>query len=443
LGRQLWTLKDIIQVTSTFAELGLAEPIMRALTAANYVTPTPIQSMAIPSLLEGRNLLGIAQTGTGKTAAFALPILHHLTSNMERTTPRSARALIMAPTRELACQISDSFKAYGRFLGLRQTSIFGGVSQNAQVKAMARGVDILIATPGRLLDLIDQGHVRLDQAKILVLDEADRMLDMGFIRDVKKIISTMSKERQSLLFSATMPGEVEKLANEILKDPVRVEVAATTVTVDRIDQRLYYVEASNKRNLLSKLLEDPELARVIVFTRTKHGANRVAEQLEKSGIAVEALHGNKSQNARQAALNQFRNGKARVLVATDIASRGIDVTGVTHVINFELPHEPESYVHRVGRTARAGTEGIALSFCDASERSMLRGIEKLTRRPLTVVGDMPASFQHASSKPPARGGNAGRGGYNPTRDRDASANPRSGQRNNRKPFAGRKETRAA
>jgi ATP-dependent RNA helicase RhlE len=423
---------------TNFADLGLAEPIMRALTAANYETPTPIQAQAIPFLLAGRNLLGIAQTGTGKTAAFALPILHSLTADQTRILPRSTRALILAPTRELAVQISDSFKTYGRFLGLRQTSIFGGVSQNAQVKAMQRGVDILIATPGRLLDLIDQGHVRLDQAKILVLDEADRMLDMGFIRDVRKIIGAMPKERQSLLFSATMPPEVEKLANDILKDPARVEVVAKTVTVDRIDQRLYYVETSKKRALLSELLENPELSRVIVFTRTKHGANRVAEQLEKTGIVTEALHGNKSQNARQQALNQFRAGKARVLVATDIASRGIDVNGVTHVINYELPHEPESYVHRVGRTARAGNEGIALSFCDASERSFLRGIEKLTRRPLTVIGSVPANFQASSDRPAQPRGPRGDG-----RDRDASNGRPSSQRRSRKAFRGGKETRAA
>lgn len=428
--------KDIIQVsTVTFAELGIAEPILRALTAANYTMPTSIQLQSIPVLLSGRNLLGIAQTGTGKTAAFALPILQRLAAEPGKLTPKCARALILAPTRELAVQIFDSFKTYGRHLGLRQASIFGGVSQVGQVKAMSRGVDILVATPGRLLDLVDQGHVRLDQAKFLVLDEADRMLDMGFIRDVKKIISTMPRERQSLLFSATMPAEVAGLAAQILHDPVRIEVAATTVTVDRIDQRLYYVDAAGKRALLNELLENPELQRVIVFTRTKHGANRVAENLEKIGVTTEALHGNKSQNARQKALNQFRNGHARVLVATDIASRGIDVTGVTHVINYELPNEPESYVHRVGRTARAGAEGIALSFCDPSERPFLRSIEKLTRRPLTVVGEEPA-FEASRSR------NTGRPA---TRDGAYRPHSRPPQQRNRRKGGGRSgnETRAA
>lgn len=429
--------------TSLFSDLGVCEPILRALAAEGYAHATPIQAQAIPSLLQGKNILGIAQTGTGKTAAFALPILQKLTETTAiKAGPRGTRALILAPTRELAVQIAASFKTYGRHLGLRQTMIFGGVSQHGQVKAMARGVDILVATPGRLLDLINQGHVRLDKTDFLVLDEADRMLDMGFIRDIRKIIAALPKTRQSLLFSATMAKEIERLANDILIDPVRIEVAAKTVAVDRIDQRVYFVKGADKRPLLFDLLSDGSLSRVIVFTRTKHCANRVSEQLEKRGISTDALHGNKSQNARQKALARFRDGKARVLVATDIAARGIDVTGVTHVINYELPNEPESYIHRIGRTARAGSEGIALSFCDASERSYLRSIEKLIRRPLTVVGEMPAEFHGAPSSPPPRQRNGrGRGPVNVT----ASKSPQSANRNNRRrrPSRGEQRTRAA
>jgi len=375
--------------TQTFADLGIVEPICRALAAEGYETPTPIQLQAIPSLLQGRDLLGLAQTGTGKTAAFALPIIQKLAHDQTKRTPRGARALILAPTRELAIQIDESLAVYGRNLHLSHTVIFGGVSQLRQVKAMANGVDILVATPGRLLDLMNQRHVKLADTKILVLDEADRMLDMGFVNDVKKIIATMPRERHSLLFSATMPKSIESLAAEILRSPVRVEVTPEVVTVDRIEQHVLFVDQKRKRELLAKLLENPDLSRVIIFTRTKHCANRVSEQLEKGGVPSEAIHGNKSQGARQRALEQFRNGQARVLVATDIAARGIDVDGITHVINFELPNEPESYVHRIGRTARAGTSGIALSFCDASERSYLKQIERLTRRTLQVVDTRP------------------------------------------------------
>ncbi len=372
---------------TTFADLGVAEPLQRALQAENYHTPTPIQARAIPLLLDGKDLLGIAQTGTGKTAAFALPILQQLADRPDRVGRGGARALILAPTRELAIQIGEAIKVYGRHYHLRHTVIVGGIGQQPQVRAMSRGVDILVATPGRLLDLINQGHVRLKAASILVLDEADRMLDMGFIRDVRKIVAALPRERQSLLFSATMPADVARLAAEILRDPVRIEISPKTVTVDKVEQHVYFVDAARKRALLIDLLRDPALARVIVFTRTKHGANRVSEQVDKAGISTEALHGNKSQGARQRALARFRAGQARVLVATDIAARGIDVDGITHVINFELPNEPESYVHRIGRTARAGAAGIALSFCDSSERSHLRGIERLTKRPMTVAGD--------------------------------------------------------
>ena len=370
---------------TTFADLGVAEPLCRALAAQNYVNPTPIQAQSIPALLEGRDLLGLAQTGTGKTAAFTLPILQHLAATHEKREPKTARALILAPTRELALQIGKSIETYGKNLKLRHTAIFGGVNQFRQVRAMSGGVDILVATPGRLLDLMNQKHVDLRRTSILVLDEADRMLDMGFVRDVKKIIAALPVKRQSLLFSATMPKSIEHLAAEILKDPARVEVTPEVVTVDKIDQRVMHVDGKRKRELLAKLLDDADLSRVIVFTRTKHCANRVSEQLEKSGVPSEAIHGNKSQGARQRALDNFRNGKARVLVATDIAARGIDVTGITHVINYELPNEPESYVHRIGRTARAGKSGIAVSFCDNAERAHLKSIEKLTKRPLTVV----------------------------------------------------------
>jgi len=380
-------LLDTPAAAPAFTDLGLAEPLLKALADANYTTPTPIQAQAIPALLQGRDMLGLAQTGTGKTAAFALPILQQLAAVKTNPAPKSVRALILAPTRELAVQIGDSIKTYGRNLRLRHAVILGGVSQGPQVRAVSRGVDILIATPGRLMDLLNQRHLRLDQVSHLVLDEADRMLDMGFIRDVRKIVAALPKQRQSLLFSATMPDEVSKLAHEMLQNPLRIEVTPKKIAVERIAQSVYHVNMPEKRPLLEKLLEDPALNRVIVFTRTKHRANRVAEQLEKAGISSDAIHGNKSQNARQKALDAFRSGRARVLVATDIAARGIDVSGVTHVINYELPNEPESYVHRIGRTARAGAEGAAISFCDISERAYLRDIERLTKQRMDVVTD--------------------------------------------------------
>ncbi|MEX2649960.1 MAG: DEAD/DEAH box helicase [Alphaproteobacteria bacterium] len=374
----------------SFSELGLAEPLLRALSAGDYVRPTPIQARAIPHVLAGKDLLGVAQTGTGKTAAFALPMLQLLAEAPDRPGPRRVRALILAPTRELAIQIDTSLGTYGRHLRLRHGVVFGGVGQRPQVDALARGLDVLVATPGRLLDLLGQGHVRLDMANFLVLDEADRMLDMGFIRDVRKIVQELPRRRQTLLFSATMPAEIGRLASEVLRDPVRVAVTSATVTVDQVEQHVFFVETANKRALLVKLLGDPDLARVLIFTRTKHGADRVVKQLGAAGIPADALHGNKSQGARQQALQRFRDGHARVLVATDIAARGIHVDEVTHVINYELPNVPESYVHRIGRTARASAEGIALSFCDATERVYLRDIEKLTRRPLTVAGARPS-----------------------------------------------------
>jgi ATP-dependent RNA helicase RhlE len=378
-----------------FSDLGLAEALQRALNARNHVIPTPIQVKAIPQLLEGRDILGIAQTGTGKTGAFALPILHQLSrkhGHNGANAPGSPRALILAPTRELAIQIGDEFRAYGQFLHLRHTVIFGGVKQGAQVKALSRGIDIVIATPGRLLDLMSQRKLRLDAVEFLVLDEADRMLDMGFQRDVNKIIAAIPKARQTLLFSATMPGEITRLSKDILLDPVRVEVTPQATPIERIEQSIFHVDAKGKIALLASILDDPALSKVIVFTRTKHRANRVVEKLSKGGIDAEAIHGNKSQGARQRALKRFRDGHARVLVATDIAARGIDIEGITHVINFELPNVAESYVHRIGRTARAGASGAAYSFCDPAERAYLKDIERLIQRPLTVIGDGPVPF---------------------------------------------------
>ena len=375
-----------------FSALGLAEPIQRALDARDHVTPPPIQARAIPHLLGGADMLGIAQTGTGKTAAFALPILHRLSRRRPMKGRRDPRALVLAPTRELAIQIGDEFQAYAKHLKVRHTVIFGGVSQKPQVGALARGTDIVVATPGRLLDLMNQRHLSLGRIECLVLDEADRMLDMGFVRDVRKIVGALPADRQSLLFSATMPAEIARLSGEILDDPVRVEVTPQSTPVERIDQSVHHVEAgAAKRALLADILADPALAKVMVFTRTKHRANRVAEHLNKCGVDAEAIHGNKSQGARQRALARFRAGEARVLVATDIAARGIDVDGVTHVVNFELPNEPESYVHRIGRTARAGATGAAVAFCDSSERTYLADIERLMGRRLQVIGDAPAA----------------------------------------------------
>jgi len=373
-------------MTTTFAELALIEPIRRALSHENYQHPTPIQAQAIPPLLAGRDLCGIAQTGTGKTAAFALPMLQRLAAEATPRRRLSPRALVLAPTRELAIQIGDSFRVYGRFLPLRSAVIYGGVGQRPQVAAVAAGVDILVATPGRLIDLMEQGHVRLDGVSIFVLDEADRMLDIGFIRPIRRIIAALPKApRQSMCFSATMPPEVTKLCNDVLRDPTRVEVTPSASTVERVDQRVFFVDAPNKRRLLASLLRDRTVARALVFTRTKHGANRVAEQLSRGGVSADAIHGNKSQGARQRAIAGFRDGQLRVLVATDIAARGIDIDGITHVINYELPNVPETYVHRIGRTARAGAAGTAISFCDRAERGSLRDIERLTRRSLTVV----------------------------------------------------------
>lgn len=374
-----------------FAGLDLITSLQRAVHDEGYTTPTPIQAQAIPYVLSGRDLLGCAQTGTGKTAAFALPILQRLdisksrrhTSNGSRNgrSKRPVRALVVSPTRELAIQIADSFRAYGRYTGLKNAVIYGGVGQNPQVQALQRGVDILVATPGRLLDLMGQGHVNLKHVEVLVLDEADRMLDMGFIHDVRRIIKAVPQDRQTLLFSATIPDQIVRLADSILRDPLEVTVSPEQPTVETIEQAVFFVPKKEKQALLERLLANPaaNVTRALVFTRTKHGANRVVKRLEQRGIRAEPIHGNKSQTARQTALKNFRSGKTRVLVATDVASRGIDVDHISHVIQFDLPNEPETYVHRIGRTGRAGAEGIAYAFCDENERRYLKDIEKLIR----------------------------------------------------------------
>jgi ATP-dependent RNA helicase RhlE len=375
---------------TNFAGLDLVEPLQRALSVEGYTTPTPIQAQSIPYLLAGHDLLGIAQTGTGKTAAFVLPMLQSLHNtpfqNLKASHPR---ALVLAPTRELAIQIYESIKIYGKFLNIKATSIFGGVSQSKQIAALSQGVDIIVATPGRLLDLISQGMLHLSEVEIYVLDEADRMLDMGFIHDVRKITNQINKKRQTLLFSATMPAAVAALAQGLLTNPIRVEIALQSITADRIDQRVLFVEKSNKRDLLSAVLQDTNISRALVFTRTKHGANRVAKHLEANNIRTGVIHGNKSQNARQEALKGFKDGKLRILVATDIAARGIDVDAITHVINFDLPNDPETYVHRIGRTARAGAKGQAISFCDQEEKEYLFDIEKIIKKMIDVEIDHP------------------------------------------------------
>jgi ATP-dependent RNA helicase RhlE len=369
-----------------FHDLKLNDSLLRAVEKEGYTEPTPIQAQAIPFILDGKDVIGCAQTGTGKTAAFALPIIQRLSTNPRR---RHIRVLVLSPTRELAAQIGTNFGAYARHTPLKHTVIFGGVGQQPQVQAIRRKVDILVATPGRLLDLMNQGIVHLDKVEVFVLDEADRMLDMGFIHDVKRIIKKLPAKRQTLLFSATMPQAIQELGQRILIDPVRVEVTPQASTVDNVVQSVFFVERNNKRNLLTHLLKDPSVERVLVFTRTKHRANNLSKQLSRARMQAEAIHGNKSQTARTRALANFRDGKTRILVATDIAARGLDVDAVTHVINFDLPNEPESYVHRIGRTARAGASGIAYSFCDIDERKYLKDIEKLIRQHIPVIENHP------------------------------------------------------
>ncbi|RRB07790.1 DEAD/DEAH box helicase [Larkinella rosea] len=380
----------------SFTKLSLIEPILKALSAEGYTTPTPIQEQAIPILLERKDLLGCAQTGTGKTAAFAIPILQILSEQkLSDRGPRPIKALILTPTRELAIQIGESFSAYGKFLNLRHTVIFGGVPQHSQTLALKAGVDIMIATPGRLLDLMNQRFVHLQNIELFVLDEADRMLDMGFIHDVKKVIAKLPSQRQSLFFSATMPPEVSKLADTILRKPVRVEVTPISSTAETVKQAVYFVDKVDKKRLLIHLLNDKAIASALVFARTKHGADKVAKDLLKAGIPAEAIHGNKSQNARQRALSNFKSRQTRVLVATDIAARGIDVEELSHVINYELPNIPETYVHRIGRTGRAGNNGIALSFCDSEEKEYLRDINKLISKTIPVIDNHPYPMETA------------------------------------------------
>lgn len=376
----------------TFQELQLIEPIYKALQEEGYSKPTPIQAKAIPIILQNRDLLGCAQTGTGKTAAFAIPMLQLLHNNpIKRNEKSRIRSLILTPTRELAIQIGESFAAYGRHTNVKHTVIFGGVGQKPQTDALQRGVDVVIATPGRLLDLINQGFIKLNQLEQFVLDEADRMLDMGFVHDVKKIIKLLPAKRLSLFFSATMPPAIVTLANTILTNPTKVEVTPVSSTADTIKQAVYFVNKSDKNNLLLHILEDATIQTALVFTRTKHGADKVVKVLRKAGVTSEAIHGNKSQNARQNALKNFKNQTTRVLVATDIAARGIDVDDLTHVINYEIPNIPETYVHRIGRTGRAGAKGIAFSFCDVEEKPYLKDIHKLIAKNIPVVSNHPYS----------------------------------------------------
>ncbi|MEK2643873.1 DEAD/DEAH box helicase [Bdellovibrio sp. BCCA] len=375
--------------TTKFTDLPLIAPLQFSLKEAGYEHPTPIQLAAIPVILEGHDLLGIAQTGTGKTAAFSLPMLQNLSKHQTRRESKRPRALILTPTRELAIQIHENIVAYSNHLKLKHAVIFGGVGQAPQVKALQEGVDILIATPGRLMDLYQQKFLHLDRVEIFVLDEADRMLDMGFMQDIKKIVPLLPKKRHNLFFSATMPPEIQKLAHSILVNPKKVEVTPTSSTAEKVEQRVMYVEKKDKLDLLLHLLKDNSLFKVLVFVQMKYGANRVVDKLVKAGVEAAGIHGDKSQSARQRALEDFRTGKIRVLVATEIAARGIDIEGITHVINLEIPHIPESYVHRIGRTARAGASGQSISFATAEERSFIFAIEKITRQPIPLDKDQP------------------------------------------------------
>jgi ATP-dependent RNA helicase RhlE len=404
----------------SFEQLKLIDPILRAIEAEGYESPSPIQQQAIPPVLAGRDLLGCAQTGTGKTAAFALPILQRLSAEQARS--RDPRVLVLAPTRELALQIGDSFKSYGRNLPLKSAVVFGGVGLEPQISNLKRGVDILVATPGRLLDLMDRGAVNFRSLSVLVLDEADRMLDMGFIHDIKRILKTLPHKRQNLLFSATIPKEVKSLIDSILHNPVKVEVAPVSSTSEQVEQRAYFVGRADKRDLLLHILETENVTRALVFTRTKHNANKLEKFLMESGIKAAAIHGNKSQGARQRALEGFRSGQVRVLVASDIAARGIDIDAISHVINFEMPNEPETYVHRIGRTGRAEARGVALSFCDREEQKYLIDVEKVTRKKVPVVTDHPYTAgadapvppkQQRGPRPSRQGGRGGQRGGRP------------------------------
>ena len=411
-----------------FSELGLAAPLLKALAEEHYVTPTPIQAQAIPHVMTGRDLLGIAQTGTGKTAAFALPILHRLSTDTRRPERNTCRALVLSPTRELASQIAESFRTYGRHLGYSVAVVYGGVSIRPQIDRLMRGVDIVVATPGRLIDHLDQRTLRLDKVEIFVLDEADQMLDMGFILSLRRIVPLLPKKRQSLFFSATMPREIGSLAADLLSDPVKVSVAPVATTAERIDQRVLFVETHRKRMILAGLIRSEGMDRALVFTRTKHGADKVVKHLGEDGIPAAAIHGNKSQAQREKALAAFKSGAMRILVATDIAARGIDVEAVSHVVNFDLPNVAESYVHRIGRTARAGAEGRAISLCDGEERAYLKSIEKLTRQVIPSEDrrdpDAPRPTPSAEARPARAPGQ--RPGRKPEGRRDGA--PRGGER---------------
>jgi ATP-dependent RNA helicase RhlE len=397
-----------------FTDLGLAEPIARALTEERYETPTPIQAAAIPPAIEGRDVIGIAQTGTGKTAAFALPILNRLSRTQGKPWPKAPRVVVLCPTRELGGQIVDSFRTYGRHLRLKTALAIGGVPIGKQIRALAQGVDILVATPGRLLDLANERAIQFEHVEVLVLDEADRMLDMGFIRDIRKIVAMIPSERQTLFFSATMPQEISSLADQMLRNPVKVAVTPAATTVELIEQRAIRTDRAGKAGLLVTILTTEKVERALVFTRTKHGADRVVRSLEQAGIAAEAIHGNKSQGNRDRTMAAFRSGAIKTLVATDIAARGIDVDGVTHVVNYDLPNIPDTYVHRIGRTARAGASGVAISLVSSDEMPFLRDIEKLIRRPVPMTGAEsnwdPAKDDAAAAAEARRGGNRGRNG---------------------------------
>ena len=418
------TLQSIMN--TNFQTLGLIEPLLKAIQEEGYTTPTPIQAESIPIVLQGKDLLGCAQTGTGKTAAFTLPILQLLVKNKTGERRKKIRSLIVTPTRELAIQIGESFNAYGRHTGLNCTVIFGGVGQGPQVTALRNGVDVVIATPGRLLDLMNQGHLNIREVEIFVLDEADRMLDMGFVHDVKKLLAVLPKKRQSLFFSATMPPEIIKLASSILDNPSQVSVTPVSSTVDIIQQHVYFVDKGNKNALLVEVLKDKNIKIALVFTRTKHGADKVVKTLINHNITAEAIHGNKTQNARQRALTNFKAQTTRVLVATDIAARGIDIDELEHVINYELTNIPETYVHRIGRTGRAGAKGTAFSFCDAEEKEYLRDIEKLIAKKIPVISEHPFPLMDHNPvkevKQQGRGGNRNTPRPKPTGNNNKAGN---------------------
>jgi ATP-dependent RNA helicase RhlE len=438
-GRAARTRK--INYLTTFNDLGLSAPILKALDTEGYVAPTPIQVAAIPAVLAGRDLMGLAQTGTGKTAAFALPILHRLAQQKRPVARRGCRALVLSPTRELASQIAASFKAYGRHLGLNVAVVFGGVSHRPQIQALSRGIDILVATPGRLLDHLAERNLTLEGCEILVLDEADQMLDLGFVVPIRRIVRQLPAVRQNLFFSATMPKEIGQLAGELLRDPAKVQVTPAAKPVDSVAQKVIFIETHKKRALLVELFGDAAMSRALIFTRTKRGADRVARHLETAGIRVAAIHGNKSQGQRERALGDFKASRIRALVATDIAARGIDVDLVTHVVNFELPNVPESYVHRIGRTARAGAAGIAISLCDGEERAYLKDIERLTRQAIPTEdrrGDAALTAVGASADRVVEPGNGNRHRWHRQGRAERPRAPHANSHSDRRPAAGRR-----